>query len=599
MKKKPLLFVVLIAIIGISLFTAVGCEVDFVTYQISFDLSGGTMEQTSLTVNEDETIDLTQYVPQKENYEFIGWMCGGEIVTEIIVTENTTFIAQWKEILTINCNVESAEIVNDVIAFEVKSSGDAELTVTFNGNNVNIEEGGLCTITLEKGLNTIVVNAVSGEVTAENTYEIDYKGFTVVTDLYNLTTGDSVYTFGATAFYGDEKCETEVKLDGRTLECKADNYALTFTDSKVYEVAISAIGENARYTEVYSVTYDSTLPRFAQMTLATNKEYRGETVAFTLTATDAEGTKLADKNVAFYADFDSDDDNDEFIALTSSEISTVWSDSNATSYKLHTTSGMFANSLNKTVLLKAVLTSGDKTAERLYRIRYIGPDADGCIGEIVVSIEGFTIGVGYILEPTIVKIYKDGKFPVYLKELVEEKGWTMDYTGKLESGFYLSMINGLNIPENAVNARLAEVLDENHMTVDEMSIMPETDGTYSLGEFCYNYFSGWMYSINGMFANYGMADYDPVDGDVVRIGFTLAYGADIGGAAAMGGFMPAVSENDADYFEFNTTVARIITANYNGKERTKLDEVLAVVAEWDVAQNVVDEATKTLKEYYF
>ena len=107
-----------------------------------------------------------------------------------------------------------------------------------------------------------------------------------------------------------------------------------------------------------------------------------------------------------------------------------------------------------------------------------------------------------------------------------------------------------------------------------------------------------MYSINGMFANYGMADYDPVDGDVVQIRFTLAYGADIGGSAAMGGFMPAISQNDADYGDFNTTMAKIAAANFGGKGRAKLDEVLAVVTDWDVEQSVVDNATKTLREYY-
>lgn len=600
MKKKSLLFVLLVAIIGVCLFAAVGCETRPETYEIIFDPAGGVTEQTTLTVDYGATVDLTEYKAQREKYEFAGWSYNGEIVTELFAFDNITLVAVWKEAITLSCDAETAEIVNDVISFEAVAvaNGEIELTVMFNGAVVNLGEDGLYTLTLNKGVNTIIVNAVSGELTVEKTYEIEYKGFTIDTDLYDITTGDSAYTFGATAFYGEEQCQTEVKFEGNTLESKNGAYTLTFGDNKVYEVSVSAIAENMRYTEAYRVTYDSSLPKFAQMTLAADKEYRGEIVAFTLTATDSNGAKLADKNVAFYADFDAEDDSDDFSKLTSSEISTVWSDNNATSYKLYITKGGFANGLNKTALLKVVLTSGEKTVERLYRIRYVGPDADGCIGEVIVSIEGFTVGVGYIVEPTVVKIYRDGKFPVYLKELIEERGWTMDYTGKLESGFYLAAINGLNIPENAVNPRLAEVLDNNYMTVDDMSILPEKDGTYSLGEFCYNSFSGWMYSINGMFANYGMADYNPVDGDVVRIGFTLAYGADIGGAAAMGGFMPAVSENDSDYGAFNTIAARIIEANYYGKDRAKLDEAIETVAEWDVAQSVVDEATKKLKEYY-
>ena len=43
-----------------------------------------------------------------------------------------------------------------------------------------------------------------------------------------------------------------------------------------------------------------------------------------------------------------------------------------------------------------------------------------------------------------------------------------------------------------------------------------------------------MYCVNGIFPNVGFCDYSLSDGDVMRIQFTLAYGADIGGASAMG-----------------------------------------------------------------
>lgn len=601
MKKKLLFAVALVVMLGVCLFAAVGCESEpaVKTYTVTFDANGGTMKEATITVAEGDVVDLTKYVPQKDNWQFVGWASEGETVTKITVNANITLVAAWKENLVVSCNIETAEIVNDVIAFEVAATSTADaVTVTYNGNVLPVGKEGLYVATLEKGNNTFVVKATRGDDVLEKTYEIDYKGFTVVTDLYDVTTGDSAYAFNAVVRYGEDQCEAKVAIGETSVDGTNDKYTLAFAADGTYNVTVGGAVGRMHYTENFTVVYDSSLPKFAKMTLAANKQYRGNVVAFTLTAKDAEGNKLADSNVAFYADFDVSDDNDEFTQLTSKEISTVWSDGNATSYKLFVTEGGFANGLDKTALIKVVLTSGDKTVERLYRVCYVGPDADGCIGEVVVSIDGFTVGVGYILEPTIVKVYQNGKFPQYLKTLIEEKGWTMDFTGSLDSGFYLSSLNGLDIPDNVVNERLAEVLAANNMTVDETSISPGNDGTYSLGEFCYNSYSGWMYSINGMFANYGMADYDPVDGDVVQIRFTLAYGADIGGAAAMGGFMPTISQNDANYGEFNTAMAKIAAANFGGKGRAKLDEVLAVVTDWDVEQSVVDNATKTLREYY-
>ena len=44
-----------------------------------------------------------------------------------------------------------------------------------------------------------------------------------------------------------------------------------------------------------------------------------------------------------------------------------------------------------------------------------------------------------------------------------------------------------------------------------------------------------MYSINDLYSSYGFNRAYVQDGDVVRIRFTLAYGKDIGGYAAMEG----------------------------------------------------------------
>jgi hypothetical protein len=46
--------------------------------------------------------------------------------------------------------------------------------------------------------------------------------------------------------------------------------------------------------------------------------------------------------------------------------------------------------------------------------------------------------------------------------------------------------------------------------------------------------SGWMYSVNGWYPNYGASQYELKDGDSIRWRYTCALGRDIGGSGALG-----------------------------------------------------------------
>ncbi len=47
--------------------------------------------------------------------------------------------------------------------------------------------------------------------------------------------------------------------------------------------------------------------------------------------------------------------------------------------------------------------------------------------------------------------------------------------------------------------------------------------------------SGWMYSVNGWFPNYGCSRYALKDGDIVEWRYTCDLGYDVGGGYAVGG----------------------------------------------------------------
>ena len=60
------------------------------------------------------------------------------------------------------------------------------------------------------------------------------------------------------------------------------------------------------------------------------------------------------------------------------------------------------------------------------------------------------------------------------------------------------------------------------------------EGIHNLYEFDCGELSGWMYSVNGWFPNYGCSRYALQAGDVIRWVYTCDLGNDVGGGYANG-----------------------------------------------------------------
>jgi len=61
------------------------------------------------------------------------------------------------------------------------------------------------------------------------------------------------------------------------------------------------------------------------------------------------------------------------------------------------------------------------------------------------------------------------------------------------------------------------------------------EGINGLYEFDRGELSGWMYSVNDWFPNYGCSRYQLKDGDVIEWVYTCDLGYDVGGGYAIGG----------------------------------------------------------------
>lgn len=69
-------------------------------YRLTFETNGGS-EISSIRRAEYTTIDLTDYTPTREGYEFTGWYADENLtekITSICLTRNTTVYAGWEEI---------------------------------------------------------------------------------------------------------------------------------------------------------------------------------------------------------------------------------------------------------------------------------------------------------------------------------------------------------------------------------------------------------------------------------------------------------------------------------------------------------------------
>ena len=223
---------------------------------------------------------------------------------------------------------------------------------------------------------------------------------------------------------------------------------------------------------------------------------------------------------------------------------------------------------------------------------------------VTVSIEAFTVGLGYLVAPVDFELNDQNlsdmaeHYGYESAEAFKEKlsmahvldyvlytyGLEMDYQGSLEStwnGFYMSSISGIPDTTISVPEELAEALEMNGYYIDEYV---SDEGT--LCEFDVTWGSGWMYTVNGAFPNIPFCDYVPQDGDVMRVQFTLAYGSDIGDWGFMG--EPFFELVDRD------TITKLI-AKAISLDVIDVQDAIAVVSTFGVTQDELDAACAELE----
>ena len=438
--------------------------------------------------------DLSTNVPYIGSYSSFALGALPDITIPVVKpnTADVTFSVKDDSGNAINsCTIQLTNSSNDTVTINATAASATRTLASGKWSYVVTKEGYLPA----KGTLTVV----GGEDQAVNV-ELPLVTAIQVKTLPKKT----VYTEGDTLNTAGLVVQAVTRNGASTLS--ADQYTLSPT-------LLKTVGQQTitvtfgQLTTTFEVTVREDIVTL-ETTLEDGITQRNSRMTFDVFAKDGDGNKLPASEVT--------------VLLNGDPVSVNWDDDTKTSYTLH-----FTKEGVNTVEIKAHKSS------LTYTITYVKAEPGDVVGKAVFTVEALSLGGGYIIEPCYVDIIEGENAAQALARLLEERGFTYSNTGSLESGFYLSHIQGdalagIDPTGDSIPQALREKLEEK-----SFDIQTRTDET-SLGEFDYTSGSGWMYCLKNVFPNVGFADSYLSEGDVVRVQFTLAYGSDIGGGYAMG-----------------------------------------------------------------
>lgn len=204
------------------------------------------------------------------------------------------------------------------------------------------------------------------------------------------------------------------------------------------------------------------------------------------------------------------------------------------------------------------------------------------VDSVVVSVEKFTLGQGYIVEPTVVELEEGDTAADVLLRLLEEEG--IEYNASYSSGtFYLS---GIKDNDNGVAVIPRYILDELG------GVAGERDDAGWLKGFDYGPESGWMFwqnnsepmSDNGSALGAGQTVLS--DGDVIRWQFSII---------GMGRDLGCINYEDAYIANVDKDALTAAVAKAADKTTKAYNNALEVLMNMESTRAEVDAALEALK----
>lgn len=241
----------------------------------------------------------------------------------------------------------------------------------------------------------------------------------------------------------------------------------------------------------------------------------------------------------------------------------------------------------------------------MFSVAVISPAADANVsGTVTFTVERFTIGQGYLVEPVQVEV-KDGDTAATVFETVMKlKGITYPSAAS-DYGFYLSSINNadtgvIDIPNEISSMPSVPLWDGSTANAPTNEI---NDGNVladkGLGTGSYNSMSGWMFMVNNADPGVAADQIKIKDGDVIRLQFSVyAYGADVGfdTESYTGVKAPSLANKDALTKEVAAVAAKGTEVLSDETVKAAYDNAMTVLTTYNVSQKIADAALKVLQQ---
>lgn len=259
--------------------------------------------------------------------------------------------------------------------------------------------------------------------------------------------------------------------------------------------------------------------------------------------------------------------------------------------------------------LKRILIGLTASALTLTSIPYCGSVTAEDEFNVIVSLEGLTLGQGFYVEPSRYTLDE-------INTLITAEGYNACTEETLTAGYaVLAMLLENELEYEMTGdwdgtAYLASIKGIDKGTLDIPAIITENGGPSNenndgnddeyLGEFDYSSMAGWMVSVNNHFPNVGISQYNKSEaeaqgsnfdsGSVIRVQFTLyGYGSDLGTS-----MMGAAYYTPADKSELYQKFVELSDNAFFSTHSAEKTAALAAMEKLTATQTEVDAAVTTL-----
>lgn len=221
------------------------------------------------------------------------------------------------------------------------------------------------------------------------------------------------------------------------------------------------------------------------------------------------------------------------------------------------------------------------------------------IGTVTVTVEKFTIGQGYIVQPTKITIRQGDTAATVFETVMKLNAYT--YNGGIgEYGFYVDSIN------NADSLKVDIPKEISSMPATKFGSAPsnqKNDGNKladkALGTGSYCGMAGWLFTVNNQFLSVAADQVKLKNGDLVRWQFSLyGYGADLGQDTSSYTSIPKVTLANKDALIRELAAVNSKYYDYYRMKgfMTVYNQVVKVSSKYNATQTEVNDALNKLKQ---